>query len=53
VGFVLNKRQSMFPWSLFERENSIPINKQLDEMLWPTPHNGKAIHCTVPFNCIY
>jgi hypothetical protein len=43
VGFVLNKRQSIFPRSLFERESSIPINRPLDEMLWPTPRNGKAI----------
>jgi hypothetical protein len=39
----------MFLWSLFRKENSIPINRLMDEMLWPTSHNGKAICCMVPF----
>jgi hypothetical protein len=39
----------MFPQSLFEGEKSIPINRPLDEMLWPTSRNGKAICCTMPF----
>jgi hypothetical protein len=39
----------MFFRSLFKRENSIPINRLVDEMLWLTSCNGKAIHCTVPF----
>jgi len=50
--FVLNKQHLMFPQSLFERKNSIPINRPLDEMSWPTSHNCKAIHRTVPFKML-
>jgi len=34
--FVLNKQQLMFPQSLFGGESSIPINRLVDEMSWPT-----------------
>jgi hypothetical protein len=49
VRFILNKWQSMFPQSLFKRESSILINKLVDEMLWPTSHNGKFVHSIVLF----
>jgi hypothetical protein len=39
----------MFPRSLFGRENSIFINRLMDEMSWPTSRNGKVIHCIMPF----
>jgi hypothetical protein len=39
----------MFPRSLFGKENSIFINRIVDEMSWPTSRNGKVIHCTMPF----
>jgi hypothetical protein len=42
----------MFLQSLFGGENSIPINRPLDEMSWPTSHNGKAIHRTMPFKML-
>jgi hypothetical protein len=35
--------------SLFKKENSIPINRLVHEMSWPTSCNGKAIHRMVPF----
>jgi hypothetical protein len=47
--FVLNKQQLMFPQSLFGGESSIPINRLVDEMSWPTSHNGKVIHHMMPF----
>ncbi len=47
--FVLNNWQSMFLRSLFKKENFIPINRLMDEMSWPTSHNGKSIRCMVPF----
>jgi hypothetical protein len=47
--FVQNKQQLIFPWSLFGGESSIPINKLVDEMSWPTSCNGKAIRCIMPF----
>jgi hypothetical protein len=47
--FVLNNQQLMFLRNLFGRENSILINRPVDEMSWPTSHNGKAIHRTMPF----
>jgi hypothetical protein len=47
--FVLNKQQPIFPQSLFEGESSIPINRPMDEMSWPTSHNGKVVHCIMPF----
>jgi hypothetical protein len=50
--FVLNKQHLMFPQSLFEGKNSIPINRPLDEMSWPTSHNCNAIHRTVPFKML-
>jgi hypothetical protein len=49
VGFVLNKQQSMLSRSLFRGESSIPINRPLDEMLWPTSRNGKVVCCMVAF----
>jgi hypothetical protein len=50
VRFVLNKLHPIFPWSLYGRENSIPINRPMDEMSWPTSHNGgKVVCCIVPF----
>jgi len=39
-----------FPLSLFGRENSIPMNRPMDDMSWPTSCNGKAICRIVPFN---
>jgi hypothetical protein len=47
--FILNKWQIFFPQSLFEGEISIPINKPMDDMSWPTSHNGKVVHHIVPF----
>jgi hypothetical protein len=47
--FVLNKQQIFFLQSLFGGENSIPINRPMDDMLWPTSHNGKVVHRIVPF----
>jgi hypothetical protein len=49
VKFVMNKRQPIFPRSLFEGESSIFINRPMDEMSWPTSRNGKVICCTMPF----
>jgi len=49
VKFVLNKQQPIFPQSLFGKENSILINRLVDEMSWPTTHNGNVIHQIVPF----
>jgi hypothetical protein len=49
VRFVLNKRQTIFPQSLFGKENSILINRLVDEMSWPTTHNDNVIHQIVPF----
>jgi hypothetical protein len=49
MGFVLNKQQPIFPRSLFGGEGSIPINRPLDEMSWPTSQNGKVVHHTLPF----
>jgi len=49
VRFVMNKRQPIFPRSLFEGESSIFINRPMDEMSWPTSRNGKVICCTMPF----
>jgi hypothetical protein len=39
----------MFFWNLFVGENSIFINRSLDEMLWPTSYNGKDVHRTMLF----
>ncbi len=39
----------MFPQNLFIGESSIPINRPLDEMSWPTSCNGKVVRHTVPF----
>jgi hypothetical protein len=36
-------------WSLFRGESSIPINRPVDEMSWPTSCNGKVVHQMVPF----
>jgi hypothetical protein len=52
AGFVLNNWQLMFLQSPFKNENSIPINRLVHEMLWPTSHNGKAIHHMVPFKML-
>jgi hypothetical protein len=30
-------------------ENSMPINRLMDEMSWPTSHNGKVVHRIMPF----
>jgi hypothetical protein len=49
VGFVLNKQRSIFPQSLFGGESSIPINRLVDEMSWPTSPNGKVVCRRVPF----
>jgi hypothetical protein len=49
VGFVLNRRQPIFLWSLFKRESSILINRPVDEMSWPTSRNAKVIRHIVPF----
>jgi hypothetical protein len=49
VRIVLCKWQLIFFLSLFGREISILINKLVNEMLWPTTHNGKAICQTMPF----
>jgi hypothetical protein len=49
VGFVINNEQTILPWSMFTRENSIPINRLIDVMLWPKTQNGKPIWCTHPF----
>jgi hypothetical protein len=48
VGFVLNKQRLIFPQSLFGGESSIPINRLVDEMLWPTSPNGKVVCRRVP-----
>ncbi len=45
----MNKRQMIYPQSLFGRDNSIPINRPMDDMSWPTSHNGKVVHRTLPF----
>jgi len=42
VGFVLNKLL-IFLRSLFGGESSIPINKLVDEMLWPITCNAKVV----------
>jgi hypothetical protein len=39
----------IFLWSLFGGETSIPINRLVDEMSWPTTHNGKVVRWTIPF----
>ncbi len=39
TGFVLNRSQAIFPRTLFEGENSIPINKLVDKTSWPTSCN--------------
>jgi hypothetical protein len=49
VGFVLNRQWPIIPQSLFEKENSVPINRLMDEMSWPTSPNGKVVCCRVPF----
>jgi hypothetical protein len=49
TGFVLNRRQPIFPRSLFGGESSIPLNRLVDEMSWSTSCNGKAVCCTLPF----
>jgi hypothetical protein len=46
--FVLNRWQLIFLWSLFKGESFIPINRLVDEMLWPTSCNGKVIRCIMP-----
>jgi hypothetical protein len=48
----LNNWQLMFLQSRFKNENSIPINRPMHEMSWPTSHNGKAIHSMVPFKML-
>jgi hypothetical protein len=47
--FVLNKRHVIFPQRLFGGESSILINRPMDNMLWPTSHNGKVFHHSMPF----
>jgi len=49
VRFVLNKRQPICLQNLFGKENSILINRLVDEMSWPMTHNGDVIHQIVPF----
>jgi len=49
VGFDLNRQHPIFPRSLFGGEIYIPINRLVDEMLWPTSCNGKFVHCIEPF----
>jgi hypothetical protein len=49
AGFVLNRQQPIFLQSLFGGEGSIPINRLVDEMLWPTSRNGKVVRHTLPF----
>jgi len=39
----------MLPWSLFNWENSIPINQLADVVSWPTTWSGKVVQCTLPF----
>jgi hypothetical protein len=39
----------MFLQNLFKGESSIPINRPVDEMSWPTSRNGKVVHRTMPF----
>ncbi len=34
--------------TLFGGESSIPINRPMDEMSWPTSCNGKVVHHTMP-----
>jgi hypothetical protein len=43
LGLVLNKRQPIFLQNIFIKENSILVNRQVDEMSWPTTPNGKTI----------
>jgi hypothetical protein len=50
VGFVLNKQQWIYLNNLFKGENSIPLNRLVDDMSWPTSHNGKVVCWIVPFN---
>jgi hypothetical protein len=45
--FVLNKGQSIFPQILFEKESSILINRPMDEMSWPTSHNGCSSYSAI------
>ncbi len=42
----------MFLQSLFEGENSIPINRLMDEMSWSTSRNDKVVHCMMPFKML-
>jgi hypothetical protein len=49
VGFVLNRWQPICPRNLFKGENSIPINRLVDEMSRPTSHYGKVVRHIVPF----
>ncbi len=49
MGFVLNRQRLIFAQSLFRGESSIPINRLVDEMSWPTSHDGKVVCCRVPF----
>ncbi len=52
VRFVLNKQQPIYLRSLFKGENFMPINRPMDEMLWPTSRNGKAVCWIMPFKML-
>jgi hypothetical protein len=47
--FVLNKWQLFFFQNLLKNESSIPMNRLVGELSWPTSCNGKVVRHIVPF----
>jgi hypothetical protein len=49
-GFVFNKRQPLFPQSLFDGECFVPINQPTNAMLWCTTWNAKVVWHTAIYD---